>query len=99
MSTGNVYKLAIKRVFANKYHDKRMAVYWGRDDDTIHVIRSGIDQPHPVRVARSLDGAGGWPPVKRFAALLRQVGNKVRRGTECAKLNRRTIEWPGDERT
>ena len=38
MSTGKVYKQAIKRVFAEKYHDERMAVYWGRDDDTIHVI-------------------------------------------------------------
>jgi hypothetical protein len=40
MSTGNVYKQAIKRVFADKYHDDRMAVYWGRDDETIHVIAS-----------------------------------------------------------
>ena len=30
MSTGNVYKQAIKRVFAEKYHDERMAVYWGQ---------------------------------------------------------------------
>ena len=30
MSTGNVYKQAIKRVFAEKYHDERMAVYLGR---------------------------------------------------------------------
>ena len=40
MSTGKVYKQAIKRVFAEKYHDERMAVYWGRQDDTIHVIAS-----------------------------------------------------------
>ena len=40
MSAGNVYKQAIKRVFAEKYHDERMAVYWGREDDTIHVITS-----------------------------------------------------------
>ena len=40
MSTGKVYKQAIKRVFAEKYHDERTAVYWGRDDDTIHVIAS-----------------------------------------------------------
>ena len=32
MSTGKVYKQAIKRVFAEKYHDERMAVYWGRED-------------------------------------------------------------------
>jgi hypothetical protein len=36
MSIGKVYKQAIKRVFAEKYHDERMAVYWGREDDTIH---------------------------------------------------------------
>jgi len=29
MSTGKVYKQAIKRVFAEKYHDERMAVHWG----------------------------------------------------------------------
>ncbi len=29
MSTGKVYKQAIKRVFAEKYHDERIAVYWG----------------------------------------------------------------------
>ena len=40
LSTGKVYKQAIKRVFAEKYHDERMAVYWGRQDDTIHVIAS-----------------------------------------------------------
>ena len=40
MSIGKVYKQAIKRVFAKKYHDERMAVYWGREDDTIHVIAS-----------------------------------------------------------
>ena len=40
MSTGKVYKQAIKRVFAEKYHDERMAVHWGRQDDTIHVIAS-----------------------------------------------------------
>ena len=37
MSTDRVYKQAIKRVFAKEYDDQRMAVYWGRDDDTIHV--------------------------------------------------------------
>ena len=40
MSTGKVYKQAIKRVFAKRYQGERMAVYWGRDDDTIHVIAS-----------------------------------------------------------
>ena len=28
MSTGKVYKQAIRRVFAKKYHDELMAVYW-----------------------------------------------------------------------
>ena len=40
MSTDRAYKQAIKRVFAEKYHDEHMAVYWGREDDTIHVIAS-----------------------------------------------------------
>jgi hypothetical protein len=51
MSTGNVYKQAIKRVFANKYHDKRMAVYWGREDDTIHVIASLRHYVHKIASA------------------------------------------------
>jgi hypothetical protein len=48
MSTGKVYKRAIKRVFAEKYHDERMAVYWGRDDDTIHVIASLRHYVHKI---------------------------------------------------
>lgn len=51
MSTGNVYKQAIKRVFANKYHDQRMAVYWGRDGDTIHVIASLRHYVHKIASA------------------------------------------------
>ena len=51
MSTGNVYKQAIKRVFANKYHDKRMAVYWRRDDYTIHVIVSLRHYVHKIASA------------------------------------------------
>ena len=27
-------------MFGEKYHDEHMAVYWGRDDDTINVIAS-----------------------------------------------------------
>ncbi len=46
MSTGSVYKQAIKRVFVDKYHDKRM--YWGRDDDTIHVIASLRHYVHKI---------------------------------------------------
>ena len=66
MSTGKVYKQAIKRVFAEKYHDERMAVYWGREDATIHVIASlrhyvhkiadanedAVKMPRPVRNMR-----------------------------------------------
>jgi hypothetical protein len=33
MSTGKVYKQAIRRVFAKKYQDELMAVYWGREDE------------------------------------------------------------------
>jgi hypothetical protein len=44
----NVYKQAIKRVFADKYHDERMAVYWGRDDNTIHVIASLRHYVHKI---------------------------------------------------
>ena len=38
MSADRAYKQAIKRVFGEKYPDKCVAVYWGREDDTIHVI-------------------------------------------------------------
>ena len=48
MSTGKVYKQAIKRVFTKKYHDERMAVYWARDDDTIHVIASLRHYVHKI---------------------------------------------------
>jgi len=48
MSTGNVYKQAIKRVFAEKYPDEHMAVYWGREDDTIHVITSLRHYVHKI---------------------------------------------------
>lgn len=51
MSTGKVYKQAIKRVFAEKYHDERMAVYWGREDDTIHVITSLGHYVHKIASA------------------------------------------------
>ncbi len=48
MSTDKVYKRAIKRAFAEKYHDDRMAIYWGRDDDTIHVITSLGHYAHKI---------------------------------------------------
>ena len=51
MSTGKVYKQAIKRVFAQKYRDEGMAVYWGRDDDAIHVIASLRHYVHKIASA------------------------------------------------
>ena len=48
MSTDRVYKQAIKRVFATKCHGERMAVYWGRDDDAIHVITSLRHYVHKI---------------------------------------------------
>ena len=48
MGTSKVYKQAIKRVFADKYHDKRMAVYWGREDDAIHVITTLRHYVHKI---------------------------------------------------
>jgi hypothetical protein len=48
MSTGSVYKQAIKRVFDQKYHDKNMAVYWGRDDEAIHVLASLRHYVHEI---------------------------------------------------
>ena len=38
MGTDGAYKQAIKRVFAEKYHDERMAVYWGRGAFSSYVI-------------------------------------------------------------
>ena len=40
MSADRAYKQAIKPVFGEKHHDKYVAVYRGKDDDTIHVIAS-----------------------------------------------------------
>jgi hypothetical protein len=51
MSTGKAYKQAIKRVFGEKYHDERMAVYWGRDDDAIHVIARFTHYVHKIASA------------------------------------------------
>jgi|SoiMethySBSTD1v2_1073268.scaffolds.fasta_scaffold5629014_1 hypothetical protein len=51
-------------------------VYALGDEGLTHIFRSGIDQPRPVRVARGLDGAGGQPPVKRFAACFGKLAIK-----------------------
>ena len=51
MSMGKAYKQAIKRVFGEKYHDDRMAVYWGRDDDAIHVITRLTHYVHEIASA------------------------------------------------
>ena len=47
MSMDRVYKQAIKRVFTEKCHDDRMAIYWGRDD-TINVIASQRHYVHKI---------------------------------------------------
>ena len=47
-------------------------VYALGDEGLTHIFRSGID----VRVARGLDGAGGQPPVKRFAACFGKLAIK-----------------------
>ena len=48
MSADRAYKQAIKRVFGEKYHDERMAVYWGREDDTIYVIACLTHYVHKI---------------------------------------------------
>ena len=48
MSTGKVYKQAIRRVFAKKYQDELMAVYWGREDDAIHAITTLRHYVHKI---------------------------------------------------
>ena len=48
MNADRLYKQAIKRVFGEKYHDEDMAVYWGRDNDTIHVITSFRHYVHKI---------------------------------------------------
>ena len=50
MSTSKVYKQAIKRAFAKKYHDE-LAVYWGREDDAIHVITTLRHYVHKIASA------------------------------------------------
>ena len=47
MSMDRVYKQAIKRVFTEKCHGDRMAVYW-RSDDTINVIASQRHYVHKI---------------------------------------------------
>src|SRR6516162_3207564 len=51
MSADKAYKQVIKRVFGEKYHDERMAVYWGRDDDAIHVIARFTHYVHKIASA------------------------------------------------
>ena len=48
MSASRAYKQAIKRVLGQKYHDKDMAVYWGRDDEMIHVLASMRHYVHEI---------------------------------------------------
>jgi hypothetical protein len=48
---GNVYKRAIKRVFANKYHDKHVADTGDGTNNTIHVIASLRHYVHKIASA------------------------------------------------
>ena len=48
MAAHRAYKQAIKRVFGEKYLDERIAVYWGRDDDTINVIAAQRHYVHKI---------------------------------------------------
>jgi hypothetical protein len=48
MSTSRVYKQAFKRAFVQKFHDEHMAVYWGRDDEMIHVFVSLRHYAHRI---------------------------------------------------
>ena len=48
MNSDGVHKQAIKRAFAEKYHDERIAIYWGRGDDMIHVIASLNHYTHKI---------------------------------------------------
>jgi hypothetical protein len=53
MGPDKVYKQAIKRAFAGKYHDEPVAIYWGRGDETIHVIASFTHYMHSIASAKS----------------------------------------------
>jgi hypothetical protein len=48
LNIDRVYKQAIKRVFAEKHQGSPLAVYWGRDDGTIHVMASLTHYVHKV---------------------------------------------------
>ena len=48
MNSDGVHKQAIKRAFADKYNDERIAIYWGRGDNMIHVIASLNHYTHKI---------------------------------------------------
>ena len=48
MSADRAYKRANRRAFGEVYPDKCMAIYWGRDDGTIHVIASVAHYVHKI---------------------------------------------------
>ena len=48
MSAARAYERAVRRVFGEVYPDKCMAIYWGRDDGTIHVIASVAHYVHKI---------------------------------------------------
>ena len=70
MSTGKVYKQAIRRVFAKKYQNELMAVYWGREDDAIHVITTLRHYVH--KIASAVEARFPRSPRQR-AVLLQSI--------------------------
>jgi hypothetical protein len=72
-STDKVYKQAINRVFAEKHHDDRMAVYWGRGDDTINVIASRRHYVHKIADEKedTLSTIGGVTDFEDSTPLIR----------------------------
>jgi hypothetical protein len=89
MSTDKVYKQAIKRVFAKKYQDAHMAVYWGREDDTIHVIASLRHYVHQIASANE--------DTLEFVSSLGDCVTVKLTDDECRSL-RSTVHALSDER-
>jgi hypothetical protein len=48
MSTDRAYKEVIKRVFARELHTERLAIYWRRNDNAIHVIAPSKHYVHKI---------------------------------------------------
>ena len=75
MSMGKVYKQAIRRVFAKKYQDELMAVYWGREDDAIHVITTLRHYVHKI--------AGGHQEIGLAAEKCKHLQHIGHLGAHC----------------